>query len=188
MAVQQNAITPYPEPPSFYKLYKDGVTAGPPPPPCVEEDLVVFGQQFSLNEPFTPPLQVSKLYKVKQDGSIDFKTELLKLNSALLFLFIELLAVLVQQPSQSPQLLTNVIGTLQNMNHLINLLRPIQARHTLEYMLQMQIKQKKDALQQLRQKTADIRRALMSAANDIVAAGGDSAESVPQPAAAMDIS
>lgn len=64
----------------------------------------------------------------------------------------------------------------------------LQARHTLEYMLQMQIKQKKDALQQLRQKTADIRRALMSAANDIVAAGGDSAESVPQPAAAMDIS
>jgi hypothetical protein len=56
----------------------------------------------------------------------DSKAELLKLNQALLVLFLELLSVLVEQPSAYAETLTRVIGALQNMQHLINLRRPEQ--------------------------------------------------------------
>ncbi len=58
--------------------------------------------------------------------SADCKAQLLKLNHGLLFLFIELLSVLVEQPSQYAQSLMQVLATLQNMQHLVNLLRPHQ--------------------------------------------------------------
>jgi len=58
----------------------------------------------------------------------DFKGELHKLNKSLVFLYIELLHVLVEQPSARVPATTNVINTLQNMMHLANLLRPYQAR------------------------------------------------------------
>jgi len=56
----------------------------------------------------------------------DAKAELLKLNQALLVLFLELLSVLVEQPSAYAETLTRVIGALQNMQHLVNTLRPEQ--------------------------------------------------------------
>lgn len=53
----------------------------------------------------------------------DIKAELIKLNKGLLFLFLELLTVLVQQPSGYSSALTPVMVTLHNMMHLINLAR-----------------------------------------------------------------
>jgi hypothetical protein len=56
----------------------------------------------------------------------DAKQELLQLNRLLLCLFLELLSVLVEQPTAYAETLTRVIGALQNMQHLANLLRPQQ--------------------------------------------------------------
>lgn len=56
------------------------------------------------------------------------KEELLKLNKGLLFLFLELLTVLVQQPSQYAATLNPILGTLHNMQHLVNIARPLQVR------------------------------------------------------------
>lgn len=57
----------------------------------------------------------------------DAKAELLKLNQLLLVLFLELLSVLVEQPTAYAETLTRLIAALQNMQHLVNLLRPQQA-------------------------------------------------------------
>ena len=58
----------------------------------------------------------------------DAKGELLKLNQALLVLFLELLSVLVEQPSAYAEAVTKVIAALQNMQYLVNALRPQQVR------------------------------------------------------------
>jgi hypothetical protein len=58
----------------------------------------------------------------------DIKAELIKLNKGLLFLFLELLTVLVQQPSGYSSALTPVMVTLHNMMHLLNLARHHQVR------------------------------------------------------------
>jgi hypothetical protein len=58
----------------------------------------------------------------------DIKQELLKLNKGLLFLFIELLEVLVKQPSAYAALLSELNITLNNMAHLLNMARPLQVR------------------------------------------------------------
>jgi hypothetical protein len=58
----------------------------------------------------------------------DAKAELLRLNRALLVLFLELLSVLVEQPGGYAESVTKVIGALQNMQHLVNLQRPVQVR------------------------------------------------------------
>lgn len=42
------AVSQYPEPPHFYKLYKDGPQSGPPPPPPIQGEFTVFGAPFNL--------------------------------------------------------------------------------------------------------------------------------------------
>lgn len=58
----------------------------------------------------------------------DARPELLRLNQLLLCLFLELLSVLVEQPAAYAETLTRVICALQNMQHLVNLMRPEQVR------------------------------------------------------------
>jgi hypothetical protein len=58
----------------------------------------------------------------------DIKGELLRLNRGVLFMFLELLQVLVAQPSQYSSMLSEIMGTLFNMNHLLNMARPLQVR------------------------------------------------------------
>lgn len=180
---ESNAVSQYPEPPHFYKLYKDGPQAGPLPPPCVEGEFPIFGVPFNLDEPLVPPLEVGALFKPQGDGTVDAKAELLRLNQLLLVLFIELLSVLVEQPGSYAETLTRVIGALQNMQHLINDLRPQQARHTLEYILQQQIAKKREALAGLKQQVQQIRQQLTGTMEQLAKVGGDAAESVPKAAA-----
>jgi MED7 protein len=56
----------------------------------------------------------------------DIKAELLRLNQGLPFLFVELLTALIQQPSAHAAALSQVMVTLHNMAHLINMARPLQ--------------------------------------------------------------
>ncbi|GBF91126.1 hypothetical protein Rsub_04795 [Raphidocelis subcapitata] len=179
------AVSQFPAPPHFYTLYRDGPSAGPPPPPApADGDLTVLGAPFSLKEPLLPPLEVGALFTTGPDGTIDAKAELLRLNRALLVLFLELLSVLVDQPTAYAETLTRVICALQNMQHLVNVTRIQQARATLEFTLQQQIARKRAALDALRQTVAGVRERLGAAAAALAAAGGDAAESAPKATAA----
>jgi hypothetical protein len=55
----------------------------------------------------------------------------------------------------------------------------LQAKHTLEYILKMQIQEKREALGRIQQQTSSIQIKLHKAAQQLLAAGGDSAESAP---------
>eukprot|EP00879_Flechtneria_rotunda_P007944 GHRR01008323.1.p1 GENE.GHRR01008323.1~~GHRR01008323.1.p1 ORF type:complete len:143 (+),score=54.82 GHRR01008323.1:736-1164(+) len=118
-------VSQFPAPPSFYKQYQEGPEAGPPPPPPVAGEIFAFAEYFSTEQDYVPPLTTDKLYAV-QNGSVDIKQELMELNKGVLFLFLELLTVLVQQPSQYAQALSQVKVALLNMSHLINMARPLQ--------------------------------------------------------------
>jgi hypothetical protein len=43
-------------------------------------------------------------------------------------MFLELLQVLVEQPSQYSSMLSEIMGTMFNMNHLVNMARPLQVK------------------------------------------------------------
>lgn len=122
----------------------------PPPIPTVEtlidlrdqgKQLKVLGNAFKLqaDDELVPPLTTATLYKRQPDGSIGFKAELRRLSSELLFMLMELLHTLVARPAAYPQHLTTVNMLLSNMLHLINAMRPHQARATLEASLRLQV-------------------------------------------------
>jgi len=56
----------------------------------------------------------------------DCKRELRKLNMQLMFVFVELLSALVDQPDKHARLLTTTNQLLQNMLHLVSQMRPAQ--------------------------------------------------------------
>ncbi|MEW5302551.1 MAG: hypothetical protein WDW38_002300 [Sanguina aurantia] len=143
----------FPPPPPFYKLYAVGGPNPPPPPPLLGE-FRVFGRDFSVDDPVVTPLQAGKLFQTAADGSIDFKGELSHLQGELMCLFLELLRTLVQNPSGYAPQLTMINQVFSNMQHLINALRPHQARANLEYALQLQIQAHKDALARIAQQVA----------------------------------
>ena len=58
----------------------------------------------------------------------DIKQELLHMNKELLFSFEELLSVLIEQPSSSPNRIADIGALLRQMHHLLNMLRPHQVR------------------------------------------------------------
>ena len=59
---------------------------------------------------------------------LDIKGELDRLHKELLFVYSEVLRVLVENPANYASPLTTLNHILGNMQHLINLMRPVQAR------------------------------------------------------------
>lgn len=126
-----------------------------------------------------PPLEVGALFQTQSDGSVDARAELLKLNGALLALFLELLSVLVEAPGSYAETLTRLLGALQNMQHLVNAVRPRQARDALEVELRRAVAEKRGALAALRGEVAAARERLAATVSRLAHAGGDAAESAP---------
>ncbi len=56
----------------------------------------------------------------------DIKGELGRLNTELMFVFSELLRVMVENPASYPSPLNTLNQLFSNMQHLVNMLRPIQ--------------------------------------------------------------
>lgn len=169
------AAAPYPNPPPFYKLYKNPGTAPRPPPP-VEGKFLVFGFEFDTAEPLVPSLPVQPLFQ-QTNGNVDFKAELSRLSCESVFLYLELLRALVENPTQYARALTALYQVLHNMQHLVNMMRPFQARATLEYALKLKVQEQKDALTKLRSGIEAADNMLLSLTQKIVDAVGDAAES-----------
>ena len=62
-------------------------------------------------------------------------------------------STLVEHPEAHGERLEAVGSVARNMHHLLNSLRPAQAKATLLYVLKAQIEEKKQALQEVRQRT-----------------------------------
>ncbi|KAF8398574.1 hypothetical protein HHK36_017505 [Tetracentron sinense] len=90
----------------------------------------------------------------------DFKKELRSLNRELQLHILELADVLVERPSQYARRVEDISLIFRNLHHLLNSLRPHQARATLIHILELQIQRRKQAVEDI--KNIYIRAALQN--------------------------
>ena len=135
----------YPPPPPYFKLAEQGLLS---PPPVIEGEYPQFGELYTTEDGL-PALQVRRLYKINDDGSIDIKGQLLALHRELTVSFLELLEVLVDRPSGYARQVENVGLVLRNMIYLANQLRPAQARATVLQSLKDTLEAKRRAIEKL---------------------------------------
>jgi len=165
--------SPFPPPPEFYKLYKNkDDDAAPPLPPLLpeqEETYETFGATHAdPSKLLAPELLVDdpdfpfqKLYTIvpHDDGGrgnerkrlINAKTEIQKLNRETLDRFAALANDLQNAPSRTNERIEEIALLYNNLHHLLNTIRPLQARETVAFILKRQIEEKKQALQTLRE-------------------------------------
>lgn len=167
--------SPFPPPPEFYKLYKKKGNkdddAAPPLPPLLPEQgetYETFGATHAdPSKLLAPELLVDdpdfpfqKLYAiVPHDGGrgnekkrfINAKTEIQKLNRESLDRFAALANDLQNAPSRTNERIEEIALLYNNLHHLLNTIRPLQARETVAFILKRQIEEKMQALQTLRE-------------------------------------
>jgi mediator of RNA polymerase II transcription subunit 7 len=147
------AASTYPPPPPYYKLYKDygsNPESAPAPPPPVVGTYAMFGSNYTTDD-MLPTLEEQGLRQLYPKGpNVDYKKELRSLNRELCLQFLELADVLVERPSQYARRVEDMGLILRNMHHLLNSLRPHQAKATLIHMLDSQIQRRKEAVTEIR--------------------------------------
>ncbi|KAJ1285837.1 hypothetical protein BS78_03G308500 [Paspalum vaginatum] len=140
----------YPPPPPFYQLYKDyeqDPSSAPEPPPPIDGEY--------MTDEVLPSLEkdgVRQLYPEGPNIAVsDFKKELRTLNRELQLHILELADILVERPSQYARRVEDITIIFKNLHHLLNSLRPHQARATLIHMLESQIQRRKQAIEDIKQ-------------------------------------
>lgn len=79
----------------------------------------------------------------------DYEANLVRLNRELVAALQELMDALEKTPSQSARELETVLAIQNNLMHLCNMLRPVQARATLKHALRQAVQQKQAILSKL---------------------------------------
>lgn len=157
------ATSTYPPPPPYYKLfenYLDNPESAPAPPPAIEGTYTMFGSTYTTND-LLPSLEEQGLRQLYPKGSnVDYKKELKSLNRELTFQMLELADVLVERPSQYARRVEDMSLILRNMHHVLNSIRPHQARATLIHILEMQIQRRKQAVEDIRRRREEARALL----------------------------
>ncbi|OMO51865.1 Mediator complex, subunit Med7 [Corchorus capsularis] len=147
------ATATYPPPPPYYRLYKDYLQnpkSAPEPPPPIEGTYVCFGGNYTTDD-VLPSLEDQGVRQLYPKGpNIDFKKELRSLNRELQLHILELADVLVERPSQYARRVEEISLIFKNLHHLLNSLRPHQARATLIHILELQIQRRKQALEDIK--------------------------------------
>ncbi|XP_057858328.1 mediator of RNA polymerase II transcription subunit 7a isoform X1 [Cryptomeria japonica] len=160
------AASTYPPPPPFYRLYKDYLDnpdSAPAPPPPVSGSYVLYGATYTTDD-ILPSLEEQGVRQLYPKGpNIDFKKELKVLNRELLLQVLELADVLVERPSQYARRVEDIGLIFKNMYHLLNSLRPHQARATLIHILQLQIQRRKQAIEDIRRRREEARQLVREA-------------------------
>lgn len=131
----------FPDPPSKYiALYTDenvaNGTAPEPPKPILDGTYSCFGQAIVNDESIIRPLEsqgIRRLYP----RDFDHKKELKKMNHSILVNFLDLIDILVKCPdtSRRDDKIADIQMLFVQMHHLINELRPHQARETIRCLL-----------------------------------------------------
>ncbi|KAI5072259.1 hypothetical protein GOP47_0012365 [Adiantum capillus-veneris] len=158
----------YPPPPPYYRLYKDFLDdpdSAPSPPPPIDGTYTMFGATYTTND-MLPDLEEQGLRQLYSKGpNVDYKKELKTLNRELMFQMLELADVLVERPSQYARRVEDISLVLRNMHHLLNSIRPHQARATLIHILQMQIERRKQAIIDIRRRREEAQVLLKDSQN-----------------------
>lgn len=145
------ASSSFPLPPLQYvNLYTDeNVLKGrapPPPPPITEGTYMSFGTQITINDAIITPLESQHWRRLYPRGDFDYKKELKKINVSILVNFLDLLDIIIRCPDTEKRVdKCHDISTLFiNFHHLINELRPHQARETIRVAMSYQKKTREE--------------------------------------------
>lgn len=151
---EEERVSPFPLPPLDYsKNYSDeNVKSGnaPDPPPPIRGEYSIFGANFETEEPIIRSLEQQGIHRL-YPTNFNRQTELKKLNHSILTNFMELLDLLIKEPASPKR--TRKLDDIQllfiNMHHLVNELRPHQARETLRVMMERQKQQRLETADKL---------------------------------------
>lgn len=144
-------VLAYPLPPSQYINDIDPDNLPTPPPPITEGFYHMFGQKISMDDAIIAPLEAHGTKRLYPKTDYDHKKELKKINASILVNFLDLIDVLVKCPDTDKRIeKCNDLATLFiNFHHLINELRPHQARETLRVWLNTQRRTREDIIKKL---------------------------------------
>ncbi|KAL0333671.1 UNVERIFIED_CONTAM: Mediator of RNA polymerase II transcription subunita [Sesamum angustifolium] len=160
------ATATYPPPPPYYRLYKEYLKdpdSAPAPPPPIEGPYVLYGANYTTDD-VLPGLEEQGVRQLYPKGpNIDFKKELTALNRELQLHLLELADVLVERPSQYARRVEDISLIFKNLHHLLNSLRPHQARATLIHILELQIQRRKQAVEDIKRRREEAQRLLKEA-------------------------
>ncbi|KAJ2014135.1 Mediator of RNA polymerase II transcription subunit 7 [Coemansia sp. S85] len=175
----------YPAPPDYYVQFTDANVARlastdtdaalddpelkflVPPVPPLSGSYSGFGRLWQVQDRL-PTLAEQNIPQLYSEGPIDRITELKRLNHSILFEFLDLVDVLIKDPSQFSARTERIRDILVNAHHLINEYRSHQAKETLKLMLQQQIDAKREStritLEKCKELQAEVERLRQEAA------------------------
>ncbi|ONK67699.1 uncharacterized protein A4U43_C05F2810 [Asparagus officinalis] len=166
----------YPPPPPYYRLYKDYLqdpSSAPDPPPPVDGAYPLFGATYTTDV-VLPSLEDQGVRQLYPKGpTIDFKKELRALNRELQLHILELADVLVERPSQYARRVEEISLIFKNLHHLLNSLRPHQARATLIHILESQIQRRKEAVEDIKRRREEAQKLLKESLQTLDGNHGD---------------
>ncbi|KAJ4882337.1 Mediator of RNA polymerase II transcription subunit 7b [Raphanus sativus] len=134
-------------PPPFYKDHSENRSYVPEPPGCSSK----LRRARSA---------VPQIYP--KDSNVDYKKELRSLNRELQLHVLELADVLVERPSQYAKRIGDISSIFKNLHHLLDSLRPQQARATLIHIMELQFQQRKQAVEDIKRRR-EVQRLLKDA-------------------------
>lgn len=148
---QPSTVLAYPLPPLQYINSIDPGDLPAPPQPITEGVYYMFGQKISLDDAIIAPLEAHGTKRLYPRTEYDHKKELKKINASILVNFLDLVDVLVKCPDTDKRIeKCNDLATLFiNFHHLINELRPHQARETLRVWLNAQRRTREEITKKL---------------------------------------
>ncbi|XP_019459141.1 PREDICTED: mediator of RNA polymerase II transcription subunit 7a-like [Lupinus angustifolius] len=153
----------YPPPPPFYRLYKNysqDPNSAPSPPPPIEGTYICFGATHTTDN-VLPSLEEQGVRQLYPKGpNVDYKKELRSLVGELLLHLLELADILIQRPSQFARRVEEISTVYKNMHHLLNSLRPHQARATLIHIMELQIQRRKEAVEDIKRRRGESQKLL----------------------------
>ncbi|KAJ1925191.1 Mediator of RNA polymerase II transcription subunit 7 [Tieghemiomyces parasiticus] len=119
-------------------------------PPTIppEDDYYIFGRRWLVQDilPTLPEQNVEQLYP---EANFNRVKELKKLNTSLIFKYLELIERLSQKPEKCETDIDDIRLILINMHHLINEYRPYQARETLKLVMADQVERRDRSVQEI---------------------------------------
>lgn len=134
----------FPEPPKqFIQLYSDENVVSSscplPPKPVTDGTYTMFGTQITYDDSIIRSLEAQGMRRL-YPREFDHKRELKKMNHSILFNFVDLIDVLAKCPDtmKREEKCQDIHVLFIQMHHLINELRPHQARETIRVTLEVQ--------------------------------------------------
>lgn len=128
----------------------------------------MFGVSMMNDEAIIRPLESQGIKRLYAKDS-DHKKELKKMNASILINFLDLIDVLVKCPdtNKREEKCSDIAMLFVQMHHLINELRPHQARETIRVTLQCQKKQRAEIIKKLNKQIDKVNEMVISCVSSI---------------------